>query len=80
MKPFSGRGHGQMMDDGTFDFVRKRRIKRKPVLKLPHTSLSFGADGFDRCTFVLPSEQRHEFARLLKQEIARVRAFMNENY
>ena len=48
--------------------------------KLPHTSLSFGADGYDRCTFVLPSEQRHEFARLLKQEIARVRAFMNENY
>ena len=80
VKPFSGRGHGQMMDDGTFDFVRKRRIKRKPVLKLPHTSLSFGADGYDRCTFVLPSEQRHEFARLLKQEIARVRAFMNENY
>ena len=33
-----------------------------------------------RCTFTLPNEQRHEFARLLKQEIARVRAFMNENY
>lgn len=80
VKPFSGRGRGQLLSNGSFDFVRTPRIKRKPVLKLPHTSLSFGTDGYDRCIFVLPSEQRHEFATLLKRETAKVRAFMNENY
>ena len=80
VKPFCGKGRGQLLSNGTFDFVRQPRIHRKPELKLEHCSLSFGADGFDRCTFVLPSEQRHEFARLLKKEIGKVIAYMSKNY
>ena len=68
VEPFHGMGYGQMLSDGTFDFVRRKRHRRKPVLKVPHGSLSYGEDGMDRFVFVLPSEQRREFARLLRNE------------
>lgn len=77
VKPFSGSGRGQLLENGTFDFVRKRRIRRKPVLKQLHSTVSFGADGTDRYTFCLPSEQRGEFARLLKREATVAAKFMN---
>lgn len=69
-EPFHGMGYGQMLSNGTFDFVRKPRKRRKPALKLPHGSLSFGEDGMDRFVFMLPNEQRSEFAMLLLQESA----------
>ena len=68
--PFHGLGYGQMLKNGSFDFVRKRRIRRKPVLKLPHSSVTYGADGYDRFIYVLPSGQREEFGRLLRDEAA----------
>ena len=74
VKPFSGMGQAQ------FDFVRKRRIRRKPQMKLLHSTLSFGRDGIDRYTFYLPSEQREEFAKLLNKEAAAVVAYMKERY
>ena len=80
VKPFSGTGHAQLQDNATFDFVRKRRIRRKPVLKQLHSSLSYGQDGIDRYTFYLPSEQRQEFWRLLKKESAVAAEFMKELY
>ena len=79
VKPFSGQGHGQMLSDGTFDFVRRRRIRRLPVLKLPHSSVSFGQDGYDRYVFVLPSEQRREFGGLLRDETALAAFFMDND-
>ena len=69
--PFHGMGYGQMLSNGSFDFIRRRRIRRKPVLKLPHSSVSFGQDGYDRFVFVLPSEQRREFGCLLCDEAAK---------
>ena len=68
VKPFSGSGHAQLQSNATFDFVRKRRIRRKPELKQLHSSLTFGPDGLDRYIFYLPSSQRDEFAQLLKKE------------
>ena len=68
VEPFRGRGYGQLLSNGTFDFVRRKRIRRKPVLKLPHSSVSYGEDGYDRFTFTLPSGQREEFCRLLRNE------------
>ena len=68
VKPFSGKGRGQILSDGTFDFVRTKRIRRKPVLKQPHSSLSYGEDGYDRFTLTLPSTQRAEFPNLLIKE------------
>jgi len=78
VKPFHGRGYGQLLDNGTFDFVRKPGARSKPVLKLLHSSLSYGSDGLDRYSFTLPSECRRDFARLLKQEVAKVIKFMND--
>ena len=66
--PFCGRGTAQMLSDGHFVFTRKPRKHNTPVLKLPHGSLSWGNDGYDRFTFVLPALRRQEFSRLLQEE------------
>ena len=76
VKPFSGAGHAQLQGTAQFDFVRKRRIRRKPELKQPHSTLSYGRDGIDRYTFYLPSGQRNEFSKWLKKEAAVVVAYM----
>ena len=78
VQPFSGSGRGQLLSNGTFDFTRRKRRRHKPELKLPHTSLSYGDDGMDRCTFILPSEQRAEFRLLLLEEILKVSDFLQK--
>ena len=74
--PFNGTGHAQLQGTATFDFVRKRRIRRKPELKQLHSTLSYGQDGIDRYIFYLPSAQRDEFAKLLKEEANVAARFM----
>ena len=76
VEPFHGVGYGQMLSNGTFDFVRRPRKRRKPVLKLRHGSVTFGDDGFDRFIFVLPSGQREEFAQNLIKEAAEAATFV----
>lgn len=56
--PFSGWGRGQLMQNGTFDFIHKKRVRKKPEYKGRHISLSYGEDGNDRVSFVMPSGQR----------------------
>ena len=79
MEPFCGNGRGQMLSNGTFDFVQRKRIRRKPEFKGPHISLSFGEDGMDRVVFVTPSAQREELTTLLPEEIAMVIAYLKEH-
>ncbi len=79
VEKFHGMGYGQMLSNGTFDFIRKPRKKRKPALKLLHSSVSFGEDGFDRFTFTLPSEQRTEFCKLLLDEADEAAFFVEDN-
>lgn len=76
VKPFHGRGYGQMLSNGTFDFTRIPRKRSKPELKLPHGSISYGQDGYDRYCFVFPCEQRSEFAKLLREESATAVKYM----
>ena len=73
VEPFHGLGYGQMLGNGAFDFVRKKRIRRKPEKKTQYGSLSFGNDGYDRYIFVVPAEMRREFPKLLLKD-ARVMA------
>lgn len=75
-EPFHGIGYGQLLSNGTFDFIRRTRKRRKPELKLLHGSVSFGNDGYDRYVFWLPSQQRSEFSRLLAMEAAQAGAFV----
>ncbi len=72
VEPFHGRGCGQMLSNGTFDFVRKHRVRRKPELKTDYVSLSFGADGNDRVIFVVPSEMRRDLPKILTKGIKAV--------
>ena len=80
VKPFSGAGHAQLQGNATFDFVRKKRVRRKPQLKQLHSTLTFGQDGVDRYIFYLPAEQRDEFAKLLNREAAAAVTFMKERF
>ena len=68
VQPFHGIGYGQMMTNGTFDFVRRKRIRRKPEKKTQYGSLSFGQDGYDRYIFVVPSELRMVFPDILEKD------------
>ena len=76
--PFHGMGYGQLLNNGSFDFIRRSRCRSKPVLKLLHSSVSYGADGYDRFTFTLPSEQRAEFCRLVCKEASEAGCFVAE--
>lgn len=78
VKPFCGYGRGQMLSNGTFDFMRQKRVRNKPEYKVGHISLSYGEDGFDRCIFILPNGQRNEFAFLLQKDIRRIVAYLKK--
>ena len=72
VKPFRGLGYGQLLSNGFFDFIRKKREKRKPEFKGGYVSLSFGQDGFDRVTFVVPSEMRASLVTILRKDVLKV--------
>ena len=42
------------------------------------SNLSYGRDGFDRYVFVLPSDQRDEFAKLLARDVAKLMKILKE--
>jgi len=68
VESFRGRGKGHLHDDGTFIFLKKRRNRHATVLKLPHSSLSFGWD--EQCRFIVtgPMDQLEEFIKWLSTE------------
>lgn len=68
VQPFHGIGYAQMLTNGSFDFVRRKRIRRKPEKKTQYGSLSFGQDGYDRYIFIVPSELRLVFADMLEKD------------
>ena len=78
VEPFCGNGRGQMLSNGTFDFVQHKRKRRKPEFKGEHITLSFGEDGYDRCIFVLPNEQREELRTLLMEDVLRLTSYLEK--
>ncbi len=72
VQPFSGWGKGQLLNNGSFDFIRKKRVRGKPELQAGYVSLSFCADGFDRVTFTVPSELRAKLPTILRKDILKV--------
>lgn len=78
VKPFCGWGRGQMLSNGSFDFLRQIRKRKKPEYKEGHLSLSFGDDGMDRVTFVLPNAQRDELRSLLQKDVKKLVAYLKE--
>ena len=76
--PFVGNGRGQMLSNGTFDFVQRKRVRRKPEFKGKHIALSFGQDGIDRVNFGLPNGQRDQLRVLLMEDVMRLVAYLEE--
>ena len=76
--PFVANGRGQMLSNGTFDFVQRKRIRRKPEFKGEHISLSFGQDGTDRVVFSLPNGQRDELRVLLMEDVLRLTSYLEK--
>jgi hypothetical protein len=72
VQPFSGWGKGQLLNNGSFDFIRKKRMRGKPELQAGYVSLSFCADGFDRVTFTVPSELRAKLPTILRKDSLKV--------
>lgn len=78
VKPFCGRGRGQMLSNGSFDFLREIRKRKKPEYKEDNLSLSFGDDGMDRVYFVLPNGQRDQLSTLLPKAVEKLVAYLKE--
>ena len=76
--PFVANGRGQMLSNGTFDFVQRKRIRRKPEFKGEHITLSFGQDGTDRIIFTLPNGQREELRTLLMEDVLRLTSYLEK--
>ena len=76
--PFVANGRGQMLSNGTFDFVQRKRIRKKPEFKGKHIALSFGQDGTDRVIFTLPNGQRDELRTLLMEDVLRLTSYLEE--
>ena len=72
VQPFSGWGKGQLLNNGSFDFIRKKRMRGKPELQAGYVSLSFCADGFDRVTFTVPSALRAKLPTILRKDSLKV--------
>lgn len=79
VEPFHGMGYGQMLSNGSFDFVRRKRNRRKPDFKEDYLSLSFGSDGNDRVFFVVPSEMRQDLPQILRKGINKACKFLKDN-
>ena len=78
VEPFHGMGYGQMLNNGSFDFIRKKRKRGKPELKVDYGSLSFSSDGNDRVVFTVPAEMRGELPKVLRKGIKEIVNYLKE--
>ena len=61
-----------MLNNGSFDFIRKKRKRGKPELKVDYGSLSFCSDGNDRVVFTVPAEMRADLPKILRKGMTQV--------
>ena len=75
---FHGFGYGQMLSNGSFDFVRKVRHRGKPELNVDYGSLSFSIDGNDRVIFTVPADMRADLPKVLRKGIKEIINYLKE--
>ena len=78
VEKFHGMGYGQMLSNGSFDFVRKKRTRGKPEFRVDYGSLSFSNDGNDRVIFTVPSEIRDELPKLLTKGVKEINKYLQK--
>ena len=77
--PFAGAGYGQMLSNGSMDFVkRKSRPRKKPVFKADYASLSFGGNDQDYVYIKVPSYMRADLPKLLRKDICKIAAYLKK--
>jgi hypothetical protein len=72
VEAFRGRGRGQLLSNGSFEFIRTKQLRRKPEFQGYYANLSFCADGYDRVTFVVPNELRAKLPTILRKGIYQI--------
>jgi len=72
VNPFHGMGYGQMLSNGSFDFVRKKRRRSRPEFRAVWSSLSFSANGYDYVVFKAPNELRIKLPTLLRKDVNKI--------
>ena len=78
VESFHGIGYGQMLSNGSFDFIRRTRKRGKPVLKVDYGSLSFCTDANDRVVFTVPSEMRDDLPKILEKGVTQIIKFLKK--
>ena len=78
VEPFVGRGRIQMLSNGQLEVTQTRRVRRKPEYRGDYLSFSRGNDGYDRISFITPSELRADMPRLLQKDVAKLLVYLEE--
>lgn len=68
VQPFCGMGRGQLLSNGSFDFIRKIRIRNKPLFKTEYATTSCGMDKKTRFICTVPFEIDMDFPDILERE------------
>ena len=77
VEPFAGLAKAQLLNNGVFDSLRKKRRHRgKPVFKAGWASLSFAADGYDYIIFRVPCVMRYMLTKILKNDIRKIVSYL----
>ncbi len=73
VEPFRGMAHAQLLSNGIFDSLTKKRRRRgRPIYKATWASLSFAGDGYDYVVFKVPSAMRYMLHKILRNDINKI--------
>lgn len=77
--PFAGAGYGQLLCNGSMDFIkRKSRPRKKPLFKADYASLSFGSNDHDYIYIKVPNYLRADLPQLLRKDISKIAAYLKK--
>ena len=77
VEPFAGLARAQLLNNGVFDSLRKKRRHRgKPVFRAVWASMSFAADGYDYIFFKVPSSLRYMLAKIIKNDTRKLITYL----
>ena len=73
VEPFCGMAHAQLLSNGVFDSLTKKRKHRgHPIYRASWASLSFAGDGYDYIVFKVPSAMRYMLHKILRSDINKI--------
>ena len=77
VEPFRRLAHLQLLSNGVFDSLTKRRKRRgHPIFRASWASLSFAGDGYDYIIFKVPSAMRYMLHKILRSDINKIANYL----